>query len=310
MAQKTITLILLGADRKLWDGDSVRLQVTQVNSPLKVLFNKKLAAGTHTVRLDLDLFFDSGQVYGISVDAKKHRSAWQLINRRTFLRQQGAIEVESKEHILQLMLVPNKPSSSDLDAGYDKLRDLGSPVTADNTGIARQAYLDFKPAAKMAMLNLEAKLRETRLGDASLLSFVEAVRFVDVDRIFLFMRSDVKHLIEGSSEFASAPGHEAPTGTLVALPAHSDSWKHRRFGAGNIQVSFSDKAEPLPGDTGKQVFSADVDIDLEQDLGHVFEWLDNHFIHPDQKTDQTLVYALLFSQGILPVYTLDPLPEA
>jgi hypothetical protein len=40
---------------------------------------------------------------------------------------------------------------------------------------------------------------------------------------------------------------------------------------------------------------------------HVFEWLDNKLLHPDQKTDQAQVYALLFSQGIIPNYTLDTL---
>ena len=42
-------------------------------------------------------------------------------------------------------------------------------------------------------------------------------------------------------------------------------------------------------------------------LLHVAEWLDNKFIHPSQKTNQTLIYALLFSQNIIPRYTLNPL---
>ena len=57
----------------------------------------------------------------------------------------------------------------------------------------------------------------------------------------------------------------------------------------------------------RRVFSVDADIDLERGLLHVAEWLDNKFIHPSQKTNQTLVYALLFSQGIIPHYTLSPL---
>jgi hypothetical protein len=49
----------------------------------------------------------------------------------------------------------------------------------------------------------------------------------------------------------------------------------------------------------------DADIDLERGLLHVAEFLDNK-IHPSKKTNQTLVYALLFSQGIIPDYTLNP----
>src|ERR1044071_6224039 len=174
MADKTVTLILLQADRELWAGEGVRLQVTDLSgSPLKILFDQKMAPGSHTILMNLDLHFDAGQVYGISVDVKKHRSAWQLINRRTFIRQTGGAEVEVKDHIMRLMLVPRQPSSSDLDAGYKRLLDRGSPVVAANTGLAEAAYLDLKNAAKMAFLNIEAKLRSTRLGGVPLLSFVE-----------------------------------------------------------------------------------------------------------------------------------------
>jgi hypothetical protein len=308
MAKKTITLILQGADRKLWDGGPARLQVTDVSAGLKLLLNQRLKAESHTVLIDLDLHFDAGQVYGISVDAPKHRTAWQLVNRRTFLRQQGMQELEVAESVMRLMLVPRRTSSVDLDSGYDLLRARGSPLAADNTGITRQDFLDLEAPAKMAALNLEAKLRDTRINGVSLLSFVEGARYVAVDWLFLFVRSELKQLVEDSAEFASAPGHGAPHNTPVALPAHPDSWKHRRFGAGNIQLSFSSAAEAMPGNPAKQVFSIDTDIDLAQGIAHVAEWLDNHAVHPGQKTDQTHVYSLLFSQGILPDYTLEPLP--
>jgi hypothetical protein len=55
-----------------------------------------------------------------------------------------------------------------------------------------------------------------------------------------------------------------------------------------------------------RVYSVDADIDLERGLLHVAEWLDNELLHPGKKTDQTRVYALLFSQNIIPRYTLSP----
>jgi hypothetical protein len=308
MAEKTITLGLLRADRQPWDGGPVRLKVRDVNrSPLKVLFDKNLADPKITL-MNLDLLFNAGQVYGINIEEEEHRGAWQLINRRTFIRQQGANEVEVKDVFMRLMLVPRKPTSSDLDDGFDRLQDRGSPFVTPNTGLGKQSFLALEDAAKMAFLNLEAKLRETRLNGTPLLNFTEAVRLVAVDRIFLFMRSEVKQLVQASSDFSSAPGHKAPKNTPVTLPAHPDSWKHQRFGAGNLQLSFSKTAEALPGgNSSTQVFSVDADIDLSRGLEHVGEWLDNKFIHPSRKTDQTQVYALLFGQGITTDYTFDPI---
>jgi len=303
---KAITLIILRADRKLWSGGPVRLQVTDMRQGLKVLHDKPLAAGSHTVLINLDLLFNAGQVYGISIDAEGHRSAWQLIKRQSFLRDEGATKIEIDSLIMQLMLVPDKPTSSDLDAGYDLLKAAASPLVADKNGLSRNAYLALEPAEKMALLNIDAKLRETRIGGTSLLSFIRGLQHVAVDRLFLLMRPDLKQLVKDSAEFASAPGHKVPKNLPVTLPAHPDSWKHTRFGAGNLQLSFAKDSQPLPGSAGEQGFSVDADIDLERGLLHVAEFLDNK-IHPSKKTNQTLVYALLFSQGIIPDYTLSPI---
>ena len=303
-ANKTITLIILRADRKVWDGDAVRLKVTALRKGLKVLYDKPLGPKLSTVVIKLDLLFDAGQVYGISVDAADHRSAWQLINFETFLRREGEGKVELDDRIIRLILVPEHPSSSNLDGGWERMRDAGSTMTADNNGLPKQLYLDLPTASKMALLNIEAKLRDTRVNGTSLLTFVEKVRLVAAARLYLFMRSELKQIINDSPEFGSAHGHKAPSGTPIPLPAHPDSWKHKRFGAGNLQLSFAKTAEAL---SGRQVYSVDADIDLARGLDHVPEWLDNELLHPSKKTDQTQVYALLFSQGITPYYTLDPL---
>ena len=52
--------------------------------------------------------------------------------------------------------------------------------------------------------------------------------------------------------------------------------------------------------------SVDVDIDLGRGLAHVVEYLDNNVFRRGHKTDQTLIYGLLYAQRILPLYTLDP----
>ena len=160
---------------------------------------------------------------------------------------------------------------------------------------------------KMAFLNIDAKLRDTRLNGVSIRSFVQGVSHVGPARVFLFVRPELRDLVAVSSDFSSAPGHGAPDDSTIPLPEHPDSWKHNRFGAGNLQLSFSDMTIPLPADANQRVHSVDADIDLERGLLHVAEWLDNEVFHPGQKTDQTLVYALLFSQGIIPRYTLSPI---
>jgi hypothetical protein len=306
MSNKTVTLIVLGADRELWNGGPMQLEVTDMRKGLKRLKKQSVAAGSHTILLDLKLFFDAGQVYGISVDADEHRAAWQLIKRRSFVREEAGSEIEIDGINMRLMLVPENPTSPDLDSGHDLLAAAGSPLVSAKTGLSKAKFLKLEPAEKMAMLNIDAKLRATRINGAPLLSFVEGLRHVAMDRLFLFMRSELKQLIKNSAEFAGAPGHGEPKNVPVALPAHPDSWKHVRFGAGNLQLSFAKDAEPSPGSAASRVFSVDADMDLERGLLHVAEFLDNK-VGKIRKTDQTLIYALLFSQGITPDYTLSPL---
>ena len=180
---------------------------------------------------------------------------------------------------------------------------------APGTGIdAAQRSSALDVAAKMAFLNIEAKLRETVIDGAPLMSFVRGVRHVAVDRVFLLFDSGLKARMPRAIDFAGAPGHGAPK-SLPDLPAHPDSWKHTRFAEGNVQLSFSEDAVPFAGGgPASLVHSADVDIDLGRGLAHAKEWLENNVFRPGHKTNQALVYALLYAQGILPQYTLDPAP--
>jgi hypothetical protein len=310
MAAKRVTLILHRADRELWEGKGAKLRVTDVNQvPLRILEERRLNAGTSVVLIDLDLHFDTGQVYGISIEVKKHRLAWHLINRRSFIVRQADGEREVEAIILRMLLVPNRAASSDLDRGHDRMMGAGSPMVDAANGISREAYRDFAIPQKMALLNIEAKLRETSLHGVPLLSYVEGVRHVAVDRLFLLMNPELKQVVRAAPEFASAPGHPSPDDAPLPLPAHPDSWKHRAFGAGNLQLSFSAATEAHPTIPGRLIHSVDADIDLARGVGHVFEWLDNNVFQPGKRTEQTHVYALLFSQMIEPYYTLDPLDE-
>jgi len=205
-----------------------------------------------------------------------------------------------------LMLVPDSPGTTDVAGGLERLVQIASPFAAPGTGIDAAGFERLDVAAKMAFLNIEAKLRETVIDGAPLTSFVRGVRHVAVDRAFLLFDSALKARMLRAVDFAGAAGHDAPR-EPAGLPDHPDSWKHTRFAEGNVQLSFSADAVPFPGGgSASLVHSADVDIDLGRGLAHAKEWLENNVFRPGHKTNQALVYALLYAQGILPKYTLDP----
>jgi hypothetical protein len=304
MNSKRLTVILYGCDRNTWRGGPLDLAVTDVfaeGGPRPLYEGRSEAA---TLELKLQLPFDAGQVYGFTFSAPGHRPAWQLIRRLDFLRSGGQVEVD--DIVLRLMLVPDSPGTTDLPQAFDRLKQLGSPFTAD-TGIAADTYQALDVAAQMAFLNIEAKLRETTVDGSPLMSFVKGVTRVAVDRVFVLFDPALKSRMPRAGEFGGAPGHKAPKDS--GLPDHPDSWKHGRFSEGNVQLSFSKEAEPRGG-VSSLVHSADVDIDLGKGLAHVKEWLVNNVFKPGHKTNQALVYGLLYAQGILPRYTLDPSPAS
>jgi hypothetical protein len=302
MNDKRLTVIVYGCDRKTWGGGPLQLRISDIfaaGGP-RLLYEGR--AEQSTIELQLQLPFDAGQVYGLTFSAPGHRPAWQLVRRIDFIRGGGQIEVD--DIILRLMLVPDAPGTSDLPQAFERLRQMASPFAAPGTGITADAYEALDVAAKMALLNVEAKLRETSVDGSPLMSFVKAITHVAVDRVFLLFDPALKARMPRASEFAGAPGHGAPR-QAPQLPAHPDSWKHVRFSEGNIQLSFSKEAA-LIGGSASLVHSADVDIDLGRGLAHAKEWLENNVFRPGHKTNQALVYAQMYAHGILPRYTLDP----
>lgn len=304
MTGKRVTAILYGSDRNLWSGGPLQIRVTDLfaaGGP-RLLSSGKTDAST--VELRLDIPFDAGQSYGLTFSAPNHRPAWQILRRLDFIRSRD--QVEGDDLVLRLMLVPDSPGTSDVPAGLERLVQLASPFAAPGTGIDGATFERLAVPAKMAMLNVEAKLRETVVDGAPLLSFVRGIRHVAVDRVFLLFDSTLKPRMQRALDFAGASGHNAPK-EPAGLPDHPDSWKHTRFAEGNVQLSFSRDATPFPGaGASALVHSADVDIDLGRGLAHAVEWLENNVFRPGHKTNQALVYGLLYAQGILPQYTLDP----
>jgi hypothetical protein len=300
VAEKRIAVLLYGADRELWRGSGATLLVTDLNREgLRVLVRRRLVYPTIEIILR-NLPFDTGQVYGVTIEADGHRPASQLVQRASFLRQDGDRQVERPDRVFRLMIVPRNATSGDLAAAHGKLVEIGSAFARF---CSQRNYDELDPQRQMTFLNIEAKLRETYIGADSLLSFVRDIRGVARDRLFLMVEPRLKAAVDRSADFAGAAGHRAPKNP-PGLPAFPDSWKHTRFEFGNVQLSFSRHTEPW-GATREACYGVDVDIDLVRGLGHVAEWLENNVLLRGKKTDPTFVYALLFGQGIYPVYTLN-----
>jgi hypothetical protein len=305
MIEKRVTAILYGSDRNLWSGGPLQIRVSDLFAAGGPKLLSSARTESATVELRLELPFDAGQRYGLTFSAPRHRPAWQIVRRFDFIRTQD--QVESDDLILRLMLVPDAPGTTAVEGGFERLTQVASPFAARDTGIDAERFAGLNVAAQMAFLNIEAKLRETLIDGASLLSFVRGVRHVAVDRMFVLFDAALKARMGRAIDFAGAPGHAAPEDP-PGLTDHPDSWKHTRFAEGNVQLSFAAEAEPLAGAATALVHSADVDIDLGRGLAHAKEWLENNVFRPGHKTNQALVYAQLYAQGILPQYTLDPAP--
>jgi hypothetical protein len=302
--EKRVTAILYGCDRELWRRGPLQVRVADLFAQGRSQIVWEGRTREPIVELRLQLPFDGGQVYGLTFSAPRHRPGWQLLRRVDFIR--SAEQAERDDIILRLMLVPDKPGVSDVSNGFRRLEQAASPFAATGSGVDAATFASLDVAAQMVFLNVDAKLRETVIDGAPLMSFVRGVRHVAVDRVFLLFDASLKPRMPRAVDFAGAAGHGQP-GAFPDLPAHPDSWKHTRFAEGNVQLSFSKDAAPMPGGgaAAPLVHSADVDIDLGRGLAHAREWLENNVFKPGHKTNQALVYALLYAQGLLPHYVLE-----
>lgn len=306
MAEKRLDVVIFGGDGKLWAGPSVRITLTDPNQEkVRTVTQLRTSGPTASFHVN-DLFFDRGQTYTLLVEAPKHRSAWQVVSHDTFIHGDNSTRIESDQGLLHVVLVPARVASSDLPTGYQRLLDTGSTLT-HCWDLTPEGYAALAAPRQMALHNIAAKLEATRVsGSTTLMSYVVGLRGVDADRLFLMVAPPLKQLVARSPEFASAQGHGAPSGHPT-LPAHPDSWKHKKFPSGNIQLSFARTPEVWPADAPTTAFSVDVDIDLARDVGHAIEWIDNNIAHRGKKTDQAEVYMLLFGQDIRPLFTFDEL---
>ena len=307
---KNICLTLYGADQKKWRSGDFELMIRDPRDDLAELpfwvgdesqSTTRLKSSKCDLQLAVDLAFDRGQRYYLRVEANDHHADDRRLKRTSFIKD----EIEQEKLSLSMILVPEKVQKSDssnLNDGFKHLQKSGSPLV-QNGSLSNKKFRALDPngeknhVKQMALLNLEAKLRATMIGNDSLIASVTGLdqRFgrvaVKPDRIYVMMKKEIKDKVSKSDDFDRV---------LLGHENHPDSWKQRGLRRGSLQLSFSKDLID-----GKDVYSVDVDIDLHRDLiDHlVAEVAPNFFT--GGKTNQRIVYRLLHEQEICPVYTLN-----
>ena len=288
----TINVSVFNAARQPWAGPEVRLVLTDpfADSGRKGLVDKTLKKGTNRVALE-GVPADAGLRYILFLDAAGHRghSVFPLKPAPG-----GATPVN-------VMLVPNDPVPNFASFSYQELQ-LRSPQFhgALSGGVSEGDFLGlpksdgkFGLARMAAILNVEAKLRATALRQGKAVDYVRAIKGLDCcerDRVKAEVAADMPAQVRGLK-------------TFVELNEDLNEMNHRGFPVSfkekvafaSLQLSFARRAQD-------GLLSADIDIDLLTDIGHFGEVVRNKVTR--LKTDPFTVYALLFDQGIRPLYTL------
>lgn len=159
-------------------------------------------------------------------------------------------------------------------------------------------FLRLTDRQKAGALNILAKMEAVKLGDRSVLSFVDRIQKFAADRIYV-------RLVDGGSLQAAidrdiAEGNDTFSEALGALHPGFDAGSYKtteRSGKGNLQLSFAE-----PDESGSVLVDADIDIYADV-LRHMFgEVFVNHLTNA--RTDPFRVYHVLAEAGNRPEYEL------
>src|SRR5829696_5090051 len=288
----TINVSVFNAARQPWAGPEVRLVLTDpfTSSSNKKLVDKTMKKGTHKIVLE-GVPADAGQRYILFLDADKHRS-------HSVFPVKPAADAATPVNV---MLIPNDPVPNFSSFNYHELQ-LRSPQFhgALSEGVAEGDFLGlpksdskFGNVRMAAILNIEAKLRATALKQGRAVDYMRVIKNLDCcerDRIKAEVASDMPAQVRGLKTFGEL-NEDLNELNHKGFPV---SFKEKVAFA-SLQLSFAKKSQV-------GLLSADIDIDLLTDIGHFGEVIKNKITK--LKTDPFTVYALLFDQGIRPLYTL------
>ena len=159
-------------------------------------------------------------------------------------------------------------------------------------------FLRLTDRQKAGALNVLAKMEAVKLGERSVLSFVDRIEKFAADRIYV-------RLLDGGGLQAAIDrdieaGNDTFSEALGALHPGFDAGSYKtteRAGKGNLQLSFAE-----PDESGNVLVDADIDIYTDV-LRHMFgEVFLNHLTNA--RTDPFRVYQVLAEADIRPEYEL------
>ncbi|MCC6980935.1 MAG: hypothetical protein IT343_21625 [Candidatus Melainabacteria bacterium] len=177
--------------------------------------------------------------------------------------------------VLDLMLLPSKNVIDFSDASFDALKLANSPVyflllSADAEPVARarwEALMKNDPLAAICILNIATSLLDAKLGSGSpVLPFVRSIIF-DADkekpsksRFFGYADKRLSEELNGEVKRGT---WQADPGSFVFHPGSTASFREKRFGEANMQVTFFENdTKVIDGVTCVKV---EIDIDYYRD---------------------------------------------
>lgn len=285
-----INVIIYRGDRQLWKGGQVRLRLLDPFSQTeKILVDHQVGPKVSTVRLE-KAPADRGQNYSLIATARGFRdAAIYPVKPRPGGLSHAAVMLVRKDA---------KPDFSTFS--FERLKEFSPAFEAalQAGGISEADFTGLEPELQAAALNIEAKLRATKLGGFEAVEYVKKISSVNdihQDRIFCRVKpemvEDVRFEIRENKTF-----QEVPEWANELFHAGFPISFKQRIPFGSLQLSFARE----PDNDG--LLDADIDIDLLTDVGHFGEVLRNKLT--GQKTDSYTVYVQLFDQRIFPLYTI------
>jgi hypothetical protein len=254
---------------------------------------------------DLPFFDNFGDNYTVVVWAKGYKQA-------------GFMPVTLSEQYLKtldIMLIPDQPGFSFVDARWDEANTLypflGSDV--DNaTGAARyDNLLDKTPKSLACLLNIFEAMSQIALSQGTPLDYIKQLRWdapyaPAQDRFYAWCD---RGLIDQVKNAAAAGEFAVENNPGLFHPGATSSWKQIQFGEANVQLTFHEN-DTLVID-GVDCVMVEPDIDYYQDLAAhaLLEVIANALTH--SLTDPTEVYVLRWIAGrtagipeFAPIYTI------
>jgi len=287
-----INVTIYQGNRHLWSGGKVRLRLIDPFSDTeKVLVDQRVGPKKATINLQ-GVPADRGQRYTIVATCRGFRTAAIYPVR---VRPGGLIHAA-------VMLVRKDPEADFSEFSYAKLAEFSQSFESALTtgGITETEFAGLEPERKAGALNIEAKLRETLLGEVpsvDQLVRIDAKEDILQDRILCHVNMELPDHLRSEIKESGAFRELMEWENELFHDGYPISFK-QRVPFGSLQFSFAKET----GDN--QVLAADIDIDLFTAIGHLGEVARN--LLTGQKTDPFTVYVQLFDQRIFPLYVLKP----